>query len=116
MQRLYQTLAYRKKPYIHQKIHNNIFDVSLFFTIIFLVFREGFEIALFTASTSLLSIFIQNFSGLILGFIFASVFGFLIFFTYLKFSIKKILKITEYFILLLGVLMTVNGLIKLIFH
>jgi len=116
LHKLLHKIQVKNTEKVNQKIHNNIFDVSLFFTIIFLVFREGFEIALFTASTSLLSIFIQNFSGLILGFIFASVFGFLIFFTYLKFSIKKILKITEYFILLLGVLMTVNGLIKLIFH
>jgi len=99
-----------------QKLHNNSFDISLFFTIIFLVVREGFEIALFTASTSLLSVFIQNFIGLMLGFLFASIFGVLIFFTYLKFPIKKILKITEYVILLFGASMIINGVIKLFIH
>ena len=52
----------------HQKLQQNVFDVSLFFTIIFLVLREGFEIALFTSSVSLFSAFILNFIGLILGF------------------------------------------------
>ncbi|MFA6532979.1 MAG: FTR1 family protein [Patescibacteria group bacterium] len=99
----------------HQKLQSNLFDISLFFTIMFLVMREGFEIALFTASTSLLSVFIQNFIGLIIGFIFASTFGILMFFTYLKFPIKKILKITEYIILLLGASMVGNGIIKLFF-
>lgn len=98
-----------------QKLHNSGFDISLFFTIIFLVIREGFEIALFTASTSLISVFIQNFIGLILGFIFASIFGLLIFFAYIKFPIKKVLKITEFILLLLGISMVGNGIIKLFF-
>lgn len=100
---------------VNQKIQSNVFDISLFFTIIFLVIREGFEIALFTASTSLLSVFIQNFIGLMLGFLFASILGVLIFFTYIKFPIKKVLKITEYVILLLGASMIGNGIIKLFF-
>lgn len=99
-----------------QRLHNNGFDISLFFTIIFLIIREGFEIALFTASTSLLSVFIQNFIGLILGFILASIFGLLIFFAYIKFPIKKILKITEYIILIIGASMIGNGIIKLFIH
>lgn len=100
----------------HQKLQNNVFDISLFFTIMFLVIREGFEIALFTASASLLSVFIQNFIGVMFGFLSASIFGILIYFTYLKFSIKKVLKITEYIIILLGSLMIGNGIIKLFIH
>ncbi|MFA6081133.1 MAG: FTR1 family protein [Patescibacteria group bacterium] len=100
----------------HQKLHSNLFDISLFFTIMFLVIREGFEIALFTASTSLLSIFIQNFIGLIIGFILASTFGILTFFAYLKFPITKVLKVTKYTIILLGTMMIVDGMIKLFFN
>ncbi len=101
---------------VHQKLKNNLFDISLFFTIIFLVMREGFEIALFTASTSLLSIFIQNFIGLIIGFILASMFGILMFFTYIQFPIKKVLVATKYVIVLLGTMLIVNGIIKLFFN
>lgn len=98
----------------HQKLQNSVFDISLFFTIVFLVFREGFEIALFTASTALFSVFLQNFIGLILGFILASIFGLLIFFTYLKLSIKKVFKITEYIIVLTGITMIINGVYKIL--
>lgn len=96
-----------------QKLQNNVFDVSLFFTITFLVIREGIEIALFTASTSLLSIFIQNFFGLMIGFILSAISGVLIFFAYVKFPIIKIFKITEYLIILLGASMMGKGIIKL---
>ena len=65
---------------VQQKLQEKVFDFSLFSTISFLVIREGFEIALFTASTSLFSVFIQNFTGLMLGFVFAIVnFNFLAF-------------------------------------
>jgi len=96
-----------------QKLQKNVFDISLFFTIIFLVIREGFEIALFTASTSLFSVFIQNFIGLMVGFFLSAIFGVLIFFTYLKFPIDKVFKTTEYIIILLGASMMGNGIIKL---
>ncbi|MEK7177367.1 MAG: FTR1 family protein, partial [Patescibacteria group bacterium] len=69
----------------HQKLQERVFDFSLFSTIAFLVVREGFEIALFTASTSLFSVFIQNFIGLMLGFISASILGIMTFFAYVKF-------------------------------
>ena len=46
-----------------QKLQEKVFDFSLFSTIVFLVIREGFEIALFTAGTSLFSVFVQNFIG-----------------------------------------------------
>jgi FTR1 family protein len=101
---------------VHQKLQSNLFDIPLFFTIMFLVIREGFEIALFTASTSLLSVFIQNFIGLIIGFILASMFGVLMFFTYIKFPITKVLEVTKYIIILLGTTMIINGIIKLFFN
>ena len=52
---------------INKKLQKNIFYLSLFLTIFFVV-REGFEIALFTATTSLFFKFIENLFGLILGF------------------------------------------------
>jgi high-affinity iron transporter len=96
------------------KLQQNVFDVSLFFTIIFLVIREGFEIALFTASTSLFSTFMQNMYGLSLGFIFAIILGVATFFAYIKFSIKKIFRATEYLIIVLGAALTQNGLTELL--
>jgi FTR1 family protein len=98
----------------HQKLQKNIFDVSLFFTIIFLVIREGFEIALFTASTSLFSVFIQNFLGLMIGFISASILGLLTFLAYVKFSLGKIFKVTEYMIIILGASLVQNGVTELL--
>ena len=100
----------------HQKLQENAFDISLFFTIIFLVIREGFEIALFTASTSLFSVFIQNFVGLMLGFVSASILGIMTFFAYVKFSIGKVFKITEYMIIILGASFVQNGVTKLLKH
>lgn len=100
----------------HEKLQKNVFDLSLFFTIIFLVIREGFEIALFTASTSLFSVFIQNFIGLMLGFASASVIGIGTFFAYIKFSISKVFKFTEYMIILLGAALVQNGLTELLEH
>src|SRR3989339_960447 len=99
-----------------QKLQKNVFDISLFFTIIFLVIREGFEIALFTASTSLFSVFIQNFVGLMLGFVSASILGIMTFFAYVKFSIGKVFKITEYMIIILGASLVQNGVTKLLKH
>lgn len=98
----------------HQKLQEKAFDISLFFTIIFLVVREGFEIALFTTSTSLFSAFIQNFIGLMVGFVFASVIGIMTFFAYIKFPIGKVFKITEYMIIILGASLVQNGVTKLL--
>ncbi len=100
----------------HQKLQKNAFDVTLFVTIILLVVREGFEIALFTASTSLFSVFFQNVLGLFIGFGAASIFGILTFFTYLKFSIGKVIKTTEYMIMLLGASLVQNGVTELLEH
>ncbi|VVA44445.1 Iron permease FTR1 [Candidatus Roizmanbacteria bacterium] len=101
---------------VKQKLQEKVFDFSLFSTIVFLVIREGFEIALFTASTSLFSVFIQNFIGLMLGFASASVIGIGTFFAYIKFSISKVFKFTEYMIILLGAALVQNGLTELLEH
>jgi high-affinity Fe2+/Pb2+ permease len=81
-----------------------------------LVIREGFEIALFTASTSLFYVFIQNFIGLMLGFISASIIGMMTFFAYIKFSIGKVFKYTEYMIIILGASLVQNGITELLEH
>lgn len=100
----------------HQKLQERVFDFSLFSTIVFLVVREGFEIALFTASTSLFSVFIQNFIGLMLGFLSASIIGIMTFFAYVKFSIGKLFKYTEYMIIVLGASLVQNGVTELLEH
>ncbi|OGK18864.1 hypothetical protein A3D80_03095 [Candidatus Roizmanbacteria bacterium RIFCSPHIGHO2_02_FULL_40_13b] len=98
----------------HQKLQKNAFDISLFFTIVFLVLREGFEIALFTASISLFSDFIQNFAGLLAGFAVAGIFGMGTLFAYSRFSIAKVFKATEYMIILLGASLTQHGISELL--
>lgn len=98
---------------VHKKLQNSTFDLSLFFTIVFLVVREGFEIALFTASTSLFSAFMQNVIGLILGLTISSALGIATFFAYIKFPIGKVFKITEYLIILLGASLVQNGVTTL---
>jgi FTR1 family protein len=90
------------------------FDISFFFLIIFLILREGFEIALFTASVSLFADFATNMLGLFVGFVAASIVGVGIYFAYTKLPIKKIFTATEYAIIALGAVFTSNGLMKLL--
>lgn len=113
---LHSVIGRNRKKVITQaqaKLQQNAFDISLFLTIIFLVVREGFEIALFTASTSLFAAFMQNFIGLIIGFAIAALLGSMTFVAYIKFPIKKIFKATEYMIVLLGASLIQNGITKL---
>jgi high-affinity iron transporter len=100
----------------HKKLQERVFDFSLFSTIVFLILREGFEIALFTASTSLFSLYIQNFIGLIIGFACASIVGIMTFFAYVKFPIGKIFKYTEYLIVVLGASLVQNGVSEFLEH
>ena len=93
----------------HKKLAEETFDISLFLTIAFLVIREGFEIALFTASVALFSTFLQNLIGLLLGFFAATVLGLSAFVAYVRFPIGKIFKWTEYMIILLGASLVQNG-------
>lgn len=96
-----------------QKMEQNIFDTSLFLIVVFMVVREGFEIALFTAGTSLFSTFIQNLLGLFAGFLLSALLGIMVYLAYIKFPIGKIFKITEYFIILIGASMIQVGITKL---
>lgn len=100
--------------YAHEKIKKNIFDLSLFLTIVFFIVREGFEIALFTSSTSLFSTFIENVTGLFLALVSSSVLGLMSFVAYLKFPIGKVYKLTEYFIIFLGASFVKNGINELL--
>lgn len=97
----------------HQRLATKAFDFSLFLTIAMLVVREGFEIALFTASTSLFSVYLQNVLGLLFGFIAAFGVGTISYFTYLKFPLGKVMKWTEYVIILFGASLFQNGITKL---
>lgn len=98
----------------YQKLQQNIFDLSLFLTIIFFVVRDGFEIALFTATNSLFFKFIENLFGLILGFFVSFVFGIFTYFGFLRFSINEVYKLTEFLIILLGASLAKNGVIELL--
>lgn len=98
----------------HQKLQKNIFDLSLFLTIVFLVVREGFEIALFTATTSLFSMFRENLMGLLLGFAASLTVGLSTFLAYITFPIGKLFRVTEYAIILLGASLVQNGITQLL--
>ena len=100
----------------HKKMQTGTFDVSLFFTIIFLVLREGIEIALFTASTSIFTEFTQNFIGLIMGFTASVTLGIIVLMIYKEFPVKKIFRATEYLIILLGAALTQRGITNLLDH
>lgn len=92
------------------KLKQNAFDISLFMTIFFLVSREGFEIALFTASTSLFALFLQNVIGLIIGFIGAGIIGIATCVAYLKIPVTYVFRVTEYMIMVLGAALVQNGI------
>ncbi len=99
----------------HRKLQQReLFDVSLFATIAFLVLREGFEIALFTASVALFSEFTQNVLGLLLGFAAAAVLGLSTFFAYIRLPLGKVFRATEYMIILLGASLTQHGVTLLL--
>jgi len=91
-------------------MQQEVFDISLFLTIVFFVVREGFEIALLTATTSLFAQFFENIIGLLLGFIAAGLIGTAAFFSYLTIPIKKVFQYTEYTIILFGAAMVKNGI------
>src|SRR5258708_4678938 len=112
---LHQRMNQNRKELItkaKENIKKEIFDISLFLLIIFMVVREGFEVALFSASISLFALFIQNLIGLLLGFGGAAIIGCLTYFAYTKFSIAKIYKATEYLIVLLGASLFQTGVTK----
>ncbi len=116
---LHRRISENKKAIIKTaktKLENRAFDFTLFATIILLVIREGFEIALFTASTSLFAVFFQNMMGLFIGLGSASLVGIAAFFTYTKFPIQKVFRITEYMIMLLGASMVQVGTTELLAH
>ena len=86
------------------------FDVALFFTIVFFIFREGFEVALFTATASLLASFRDNMVGLLFGFALSSLVGLGTFFAYITIPMGKVFKYTEYLIIFVGASLVKNGL------
>lgn len=99
---------------VREKMEQEIFDYTLFFTIVFFISREGFEVALFIATTAVFSVFSSNIAGLLLGFIAASFIGTLTSLTYVKIPIKEIFMYTEYLIIFIGAAMVENGLSILI--
>ncbi len=104
--------SYRQKAvkYAKQKMEQKMFDISLFLTIVLFVAREGFEVALLVAATSVFSVFASNLEGLLLGFSSAGIIGILSSLGYSKISIKKIFTYTEYGIIIIGAAMVKNGI------
>ena len=93
-----------------QKLEEEVFDISLFFTIVFFICREGFEVALLVAAVSVFSVFQSNLIGLLIGFTGAFIVGLTTYCTYLKLSIKHVFRYTEYAIVLIGAAMLKNGI------
>lgn len=109
--------AYRHKAitYAKQKMEQEIFDISLFLTIVLFIGREGFEIALLIAATSLFSVFWSNIAGLMIGFMLASCIGFITSRGYRTLPVKKVFRYTEYGIIFIGAAMVKNGISLLVF-
>lgn len=110
---LHKTMNKNHREHIaktQKKMEQKVFDISLFLTIAFLVIREGFEIALFTASTSLFSSFLQNVLGLVIGLFCAGTIGLLTSLAYVKIPLKRVFQVTEYFIILLGASLFQTGI------
>ena len=101
MQKIFQT---------KEKIEKEIFDMSLFLTIVLFIAREGLEIALLVATTSLFVTFWSNMFGLLLGFFLAGAIGLAVSFAYIKIPIKKVFVYTEYLIVIIGAAMIKNGI------
>lgn len=99
---------------IKNNLEKEIFDISLFLTIMFMVIREGFEIAIFATSVSVFSAFSQNLIGLVIGFLFSFFLAIITFFVYTRFPVKKIFQYTEYIIILFGASLLQNGITKLL--
>ncbi|HEX8964877.1 MAG TPA: FTR1 family protein [Patescibacteria group bacterium] len=97
-----------------QLVEKEIFDITLFATITLFIAREGFEIALLTATTSLFTVFAQNVLGLLLGFLGGAIIGSLVYFSLLKISISRVFQITEYAIVIFGAAMMKNGISNLV--
>jgi FTR1 family protein len=97
-----------------QLIQHDAFNVSLLLTIVFFIAREGFEIAILTAASTVFSGFLQNLYGLFIGFIAAALVGVAIFFSYIKTPVCKIFRYTEYTIVLFGAAMVKNGISELV--
>lgn len=93
-----------------QLIQKEMFDIALFLTIVFFIAREGFEVSLLTATSSLFSVFSQNIIGLLLGFIAAGAVGAGTFFSILKIPIHRIFQFTEWIIVIFGAAMVKNGI------
>lgn len=112
---LHQTLGRGHRQMVKDtqaRFKEQAFDISLFLTIMFLVMREGFEIALFTSTIALLTTFLQNFLGLLIGLGLALAAGVASFFAYTAFEARKVFKVTEYLIILLGASLTQLGIMK----
>ena len=97
-----------------QLAEKEIFDITLFATIVFFIAREGFEIALLTATTSLFTVFAQNVLGLLLGFLGGAIIGLLVYFSLLKITVSKVFQIIEYAIVIFGAAMIKNGISNLV--
>ncbi len=95
-------------------IQKEAFNVSLFLTIVFFIAREGFEIAVLSAATTVFSDFMSNIAGLFIGFVAAGIVGAGLYFSYLKIPVCKIFQYTEYTIILFGAAMVKNGLAELV--
>ncbi len=113
---LHRAMASAKEKTIKQMKENLTatkgFDFALFGSILSFILREGFEIALFTASVALFADFMVNLAGLFIGFAVAAVVGVGIYVFYTKLPIKKIFTATEYAIVAFGAVMTGSGIMK----
>ncbi|PIY68795.1 hypothetical protein COY90_04045 [Candidatus Roizmanbacteria bacterium CG_4_10_14_0_8_um_filter_39_9] len=111
-------ITYRIHPLfaVHKNKHvanlfsqKNIKDASFFVPTFLLVLQEGFEIVLFTMTTSFTHSLASNSLSLVLGFVAAVAASSLLYLTYLKNHVKKLFKITEYTLIIYGAYLIIHG-------
>jgi high-affinity iron transporter len=98
----------------HKKLTEEVYDKTLFATIVLLIAREGLEIGLFTASTSLLTSFSYNMFGLLLGFVCAAIIGYAFNTALLRASVSRLFVFTQWVILVQGAALLQRGVAKLL--
>lgn len=113
LHRYFKRLRGREILLLHERMGTHTFSYTLYATILFFILREGFEIALFTTSTSLFSTFVQNMFGLLGGFVLAAVCGICVTRAYVRISLQRVMVTTEYLIIMLGAALVKNGVAEL---
>lgn len=113
--RIHPLFAVHKNKHVSSLFSKkDIKNTPFFIPTFLLVLQEGFEIVLFTMTTSFTRSLASNSLSLLFGFIAAVMVSALLYLTYLKNHIQKLFKITEYALIIYGAYLIFHGGTELI--